>query len=64
MTDDKTTGHLAAMKGGGMVKSGQDPGAPVEVITAVLEVGFGTICHHFKNPSISTSKTSGAIGRV
>lgn len=44
MRDDTTAGRQAIVKGEGMTMTGTARGALVEVITAVLEAGFGTLC--------------------
>jgi hypothetical protein len=65
MTGDTTAGRLATMKDAGMMKAGQGRGAPVEVIMAVLEAGFGTICHLFNNLGhFCVKKRSGVAARV
>src|SRR5271170_3122766 len=44
MRDDTTAGRQAIVKGEGMTMTGTARGTLVEVITAVLEAGFGTLC--------------------
>jgi hypothetical protein len=49
MKDDTTAGSQAMVKGEGMTMAGTARGALVEVIAAVLEAGFRTLCLRFND---------------
>jgi hypothetical protein len=49
MRDNTAAGRQAMVKGEEMTMAGTDRGALVEVITVVLEAGFGTLCLRFND---------------
>jgi hypothetical protein len=49
MRDNTAAGRQVMVKGEGMTMAGTGRGALMEVITVVLEAGFGTLCLRFND---------------